>query len=298
LKAQTIRKLAELIRNEELGQDFTPVIPINTVGEHTPLFFIPGKGGYPTRIRHLAKKIDPQTPVYALQDLSIYRNTKIIHSIESTAFFYLNEIKNIYPHGPYILVGESLGGKIAYEMAQQLLKSSEKVPVLIMLDTDILWEHIIEFYRSKHNIPFYTMLIKKHLSILVRSDWQGKLDYFRFYRETIGQKAKRFLGRRLSRLKKPSSPALPENVSQIERANLEADLVYQVQSYPGRVILVKAMRGPKADNPTNGWDRVKLGELVIHPLDCYHGSILFDPAVSQLALILQRYIEENIRENA
>jgi hypothetical protein len=63
------------------------------------------------------------------------------------------------------------------------------------------------------------------------------------------------------------------------------------------VILFKAMRGPKTGNPTNGWDRVRLGELVIHPLDCYHGSILFDPAVSQLAKILQLYIAENIKEN-
>jgi thioesterase domain-containing protein len=61
------------------------------------------------------------------------------------------------------------------------------------------------------------------------------------------------------------------------------------------VILFKAVRGLNADQPSNGWDKVKLGELVVHPLDCYHGSILFEPAVSQFAAILQQYIIENIR---
>jgi hypothetical protein len=63
------------------------------------------------------------------------------------------------------------------------------------------------------------------------------------------------------------------------------------------VILFKAQRGPRANEPTNGWDQVKLGELVVHPLDCYHGSILFDPAVRRLAEILQMYIEKNTLEN-
>ena len=298
LKASTIRLLAEIIRNDEVSQDFAPVIPINTVGEHPPLFFIPGKGGYPTRIRHLAKKIDPQTPVYALQDLLENPDIQPIHSVESAAAIYLNEIKTLYPEGPYILIGESLGGKIAYEMAQQLLKSGAKAPVLIMLDTYNTKDHVIDLFQTRHNLPFYTMLIKKHFSILIRSNWQGKLDYLQFYRETIGRKTRHLLNKQLGSQKKVSTTVLPENVRQIEAANLEAARAYRVKPYPGRVILFKALRGPNANHPANGWDQVTLGELVIHTLDCYHGSILFDPAVSQLALILQRYIEENIRENA
>ena len=81
-------------------------------------------------------------------------------------------------------------------------------------------------------------------------------------------------------------------VRQMETANLQAAHAYQVKPYPGRVILFKALRGPYSDHPSNGWDQVNLGELVTHPLDCYHGSILFEPAASQLAAILQTYIQE------
>jgi thioesterase domain-containing protein/acyl carrier protein len=298
LKASTIRKLAEVIRNEDTSRDFSPVIPINTIGGHPPLFFIPGKGGYPIRIRHLARNIDPQTPVYALQDLSKRRKRKNLWTIEAAASFYLSEIKKIYPHGPYILVGESLGGKIAFEMAQQLLKTGEKTPLLVLLDTYNFEDSVFDLNESKHSLPTYKMLVKKHLSILFQSNWQGRLDYLRFYRAILGQKSRRFLRRQLRSVKKGALIALPKNVRQIEKANRQAIQAYEVKLYPGRVILFKALRGPKGNDPTNGWDQVALGELVVHPLDCYHGSILFDPAVRRLAEVLQVYIEKNTYENA
>lgn len=292
LIAPTIRKQAELIRNEDEAQNYSPIIPINTEGDHAPLFFIPGKGGYPTRIRHLAKKIDPQTPVFALQDLSNDNREQISRSIETMAAYYLAEIKKLYSHGPYVLIGESSGGKIAYEMAQQLLKTDKQVPVLVMLDTYNMEESISDGYREKKSVPYYEMLIKKHFTILLKSNWQGKMDYLRFYREIGQQRVERFLESHRGKSKKTRQIALPVSILQMEKVNRQATREYQVLPYPGRVILFKAIRGPASKNPTNGWNRVSLGELVIHPLDCYHGSILFEPAVSQVAEIIQRYIEE------
>jgi len=292
LKASTVRGLAGVLRSEDTRQDFTPVIPINPVGGRAPLFFIPGKGGYPIRIRHLAKYLDAQTPVYALQDLLNKRKYKFLRSIEAVAAFYLREIKKIDPDGPYILVGESSGGKIAYEMAQQLLRASERPPVLALLDTYNLLDSVIDYYKSKHNLPFYQMLVNKHLAILIQANWQGRLDYLRFYRATIRQKAKRFFRRRLKDVRQSAKLALPKDVRQVEKSNKQAIQAYELQPYPGEVILFKALRGPRANDPTNGWDRVELGKLDIYPLDCYHGSILFDPAVKKLAETLRVYIEK------
>ncbi|HTX90985.1 MAG TPA: AMP-binding protein [Anaerolineales bacterium] len=288
LIASTIREQADLIKSKRTDKSFSPIIPINADGSGAPLFFIPGKGGYPTRIRHLAKKIDIQTSIYALQDLMAEKQDPSDRSIEAAASFYLNEIKKIFPHGPYILVGESLGGKIAYEMARRLDSIGEAVPLLVLLDTYNMEEFGIDSYREDK----YWMLIKKHLTILFMADWQGKLDYLRFYREVGMQKLGRFSKRRMSSLQNKLSPALPESVRRLESTNRQAVKKYRVQPYPGRVILFKALRGSSAYNPSNGWDKVALGELVIHPLDCYHGSVLFEPAVGQVAKILQGYIDD------
>ena len=89
LTASTIRKQVDLIQNQQDGHSFDPIIPINVQGNYPPLYFIPGKAGYPTRIRHLAKKSDAGTPVYALQYLSKDGDALGFRSIESMAAYYL-----------------------------------------------------------------------------------------------------------------------------------------------------------------------------------------------------------------
>jgi hypothetical protein len=138
------------------------------------------------------------------------------------------------------------------------------------------------------------MLFKKHLSILLESDFQGKLDYLRFYRENGWQKVRAFFAERLRKTLGSSATAdmaLPESIRTLEKTNRDGSRLYTPLSYPGHVVLFKAMRSSKGRSTANGWDDVKMGELTIHELDCYHGSILFDPAVSRLASILQTHID-------
>lgn len=286
LTASTIRKQAELIQNGQDTGDFSSIIKVNEGGTHTPLFFIPGRGGYPTRILHLAKQIDPQTPIYALQDLSTSKDGQRRVSVETIASIHLNAIREIYPRGPYILVGESMGGKVVYEMAQQLLALDQPEPILFLLDTYNLEELPL---KEELYLPYYKMIFQKHVSILLESNWQGRMEYFRFYIRNFWKNFIDYINHQTGKLtKKPST--LPEKVAMLDQANRLASREYNPQSYPGRVILVKATRGPNAHDPSNGWDKVGIGKLVIHPLDCYHGSILFEPAVSGLAKIIQRYI--------
>src|SRR4029453_1147085 len=47
---------------------------------------------------------------------------------------YVRAIRSVSPQGPYRIGGYSAGGIIAFEMAQQLLASGEKVAALVMLD--------------------------------------------------------------------------------------------------------------------------------------------------------------------
>ena len=50
---------------------------------------------------------------------------------------YLDAIHAVQPSGPYLIGGWSLGGVIAYEVAQQLISHSQSVSKLILLDTSI-----------------------------------------------------------------------------------------------------------------------------------------------------------------
>jgi amino acid adenylation domain-containing protein len=288
LKDPTIRGLANLINSNDSYSTFQPLIPIRTTGKTAPLFFIPGRGGYPTRIRHLANKISIDTPVYAFQDL----RDDIDLRLENRAAFFLKEIQKVNPAGPYILIGESLGGKVAYEIAQQLIAGGEKEPLLVLLDTYNTGNSLIDNFNNKHSIRYFKMLIQKHLSIWLKSDRQGKKEYIEFYRETINDKLKKFIRPKINKPHQEQQGILPKNVLKLEKDNRVAVKLYEVKPYPGKVILVKATRGPNSNIPANGWDKVKIGNLIIEELDCYHGSILFEPAVSNLAKLVKNYIAQ------
>jgi len=50
---------------------------------------------------------------------------------------YLAAMQTVQPAGPYVVGGWSLGGLVAYEIAQLLLEQGEQVSKLILLDTTI-----------------------------------------------------------------------------------------------------------------------------------------------------------------
>lgn len=288
LTASTVRKQAALILGDEQSNAFSAVIPIQPGKEGcAPLFFIPGKGGYPVRVRHLAKGMDGDTPIFALQGL-MTRKMKTEYTIESVASFYLNEIRKVVPNGPYLFVGESMGGKIALEMAQQLLKLGQQTPLLVMLDTFYTanWRKRggSDYFRK---LRFYGMLLRKHLTILWKSDRRGRQEYFSFYGNLLREKIRKWRSG-----KNPLQPVLPDEQRLLEKKNLQADAAYQPRPYPDKVVYVKATRGKVNDLPANGWETAQLGGLDVYALDCYHGSILFEPAVGQLAEIIQGKISE------
>jgi len=49
----------------------------------------------------------------------------------------LQEVRRVQPEGPYYIGGHSLGGLIAFEMAQQLRKQGQEVRLLVLLDSSL-----------------------------------------------------------------------------------------------------------------------------------------------------------------
>ena len=289
LKTSTIRELAKIIDNKNRAEFELPIIPINPTGTKTPLFFIPGKGGYPIRIRHLAKKFDLDTPIYAFQNALIGNEEENLRGVEKVAKKYLAMINQLYPSDSFTLIGESLGGKIAYEVAQQVVAKGKEPPIIFLLDS-FNDEIKPEPYRTKGGKSFYRMLVRKHASIWVNSSWEGKKEYLRFYYENFNGKFSRIIKRVSRKVLAIKPTAIPQKYRKIEEEYITATNLYTPKAYPGKVILVKALRGSEKNSPDNGWRKAGISHFNIEKLDCYHGSILFEPAVSELANIINKHI--------
>ena len=104
-------------------------------GAQEPIFMIHPPGGIVVCYRELAKLLG--RPLLAIRSHGLHGDEELPVSIEAMAAAYLEAIRSVQPSGPYLLGGWSLGGLVAYEVAQQILAAGEAVSRLVLLDTTI-----------------------------------------------------------------------------------------------------------------------------------------------------------------
>ncbi|SMC07931.1 Thioesterase domain-containing protein [Sulfobacillus thermosulfidooxidans DSM 9293] len=101
---------------------------------YAPVFLVHPLDGYVSPYAHLAMILGVAGhPVYGFQATGLKSLSS--ETIESIAEKYVQELKTIFPRGPYIVLGWSLGGIIAYEMTKQLECMGEREVFLVILDT-------------------------------------------------------------------------------------------------------------------------------------------------------------------
>jgi acetoacetyl-CoA synthetase len=131
--APTIRALAAL-----LEQSTTPRVPPLVqlkAGTEPPVFIAHGLGGSVMDFYQVVKHVQTPRAIYGMQSKGIDGAEEPFDRIEDMARYSLEAVRELQPHGPYLLVGFSLGGLVTLEMAQQLIASGEKVALLAMLDS-------------------------------------------------------------------------------------------------------------------------------------------------------------------
>ncbi|MBN7810760.1 amino acid adenylation domain-containing protein [Algoriphagus sp. H41] len=100
------------------------------------LFFIHGVGLNPIEITTLIQHMDASQTIWGLQSPAVVDSTIApLTNLEEIANYYISQIKSAGLQGPYNLMGNSIGGLIAFEMAHQLHKAGDQVSFLGMIDT-------------------------------------------------------------------------------------------------------------------------------------------------------------------
>lgn len=149
-EAPTVAKCADLIaaRCGIMADDSEPQEPpkvhTHLVTLHqgsgsakTPFFLVAGMFGNVLNLRHLALMIGQDRPVYGFQARGLIGDDDPHTTIEAAARAYIDELRQVQPHGPYLLGGFSGGGITAYDMVRQLEAEGEEVALLAMLDTPL-----------------------------------------------------------------------------------------------------------------------------------------------------------------
>jgi len=111
------------------------LVPLMTTGDRTPIFLVAGAGGLAISFLPLARLLGPDQPTYGLQARGIERRALPDLTLQGCARRYVRAIREVQPHGPYVIGGYSLGGVVALKMAQRLEAMGEHVALLAIFDT-------------------------------------------------------------------------------------------------------------------------------------------------------------------
>ncbi|MCW1963754.1 non-ribosomal peptide synthetase [Chryseobacterium viscerum] len=134
-KERTISKLAALIG--KYGKEYRTVSILNAVNNNPNIFLIhPGNGGSEV-YQSLAERLKTNYDCYGVDSYNLYHEEKI-DNLNKLAEYYLDHIGRIQQQTQqeeYILLGWSLGGNIALEIASQLEKRGCKKIKVYLLDT-------------------------------------------------------------------------------------------------------------------------------------------------------------------
>lgn len=103
-----------------------PIRPRGTTVDGPPLFCFPGEAVLAWSFAALVHHLDLRVPIYGVQ------TSTPAPTLAAYASQHLAEIRRIAPHGPYQLLGWSVGGLIAHEVAVRLRAAGEQVTVVLL----------------------------------------------------------------------------------------------------------------------------------------------------------------------
>jgi acyl transferase domain-containing protein/thioesterase domain-containing protein len=175
--APNIERIAETIRADaglEVGDAPAPrsleprfrcLVPLQKGegSDRPPFFLVAGMFGNVLNLRHIATHLGKDQPMWAIQARGLLGDDPPHESFEEAARDYLEEVRQVQPHGPYYLGGFSGGGITAFEMAQQLRAVGEEVGLLVLLDSipaempPLSWRDrlVVQWQRLRQQGPRY-----------------------------------------------------------------------------------------------------------------------------------------------
>jgi thioesterase domain-containing protein/acyl carrier protein len=272
----TVAHLAGVLRQQATPGPQSSLVAIQPGGSKRPLFLVHPAGGHVFPYVHLAQFLGSDQPCYGLQARGLEDGQAPHTRIEDMAAHYIQALQTVQPRGPYLLGGWSMGGVVAFEMAQQLHAQGQRVALLALLDGRI-------------PTPDETFPEQDSEAILLAER------YFGISFGPMGSLAELLKDEQLAFILEQAKSAglVPAelDVSQARRfvnllrSDLRATQNYGLHLYPGRITFFKAsetLAGTSPD-PTLGWSEWASGGVEVHVVPGNHANLMYEPHVEVLA---------------
>ena len=286
---------------EALRSPHSFFVPIQPAGSRPPVFLVPGGGGGDDEFfvyARLAHHVGRDFPIYGLRARSSDGKTRPHTCVEEMAADYVREVQRFLPEGPYRIIGECMGGIVAYEMARQLRAQGKTVALLLMMDTKrptVLryvrkctrdgWRGLRESFRAR-----VLDRLTDHWDASRELSWWRRVGYF----WDNMWKAARVVSHVLNVTRMASTDARHETAKRIKRARIDyrhSLLRYRPKPYAGKVTMIVNEVSAR-NRPTLGWGDLARGGIELHRVPGRHSSYIREHAKTAAAQ-LRRCLESS-----
>jgi thioesterase domain-containing protein len=242
-------------------------------------------------MRSLAMALPVGLPFYCCQAKGL-DGSEPFESVEETARCYVDEIRQVQPHGPYYIGGTCYGGVVAFEMARILKELGEPVGALVLLDSvnPGFVNSLSKPERLFNNFRFYARrAVSDARTVLSKpvNDWFEHLkDRCRALYEFLGKSDQEAEAATAEReMAEVADTPLGENLKRIIRANFLAAKEFVPKPYGGSALVIRASARylQPYDDYYLGWESVVRGGIECYEIEGDHMSILEEPAVRVIA---------------
>ena len=277
-RAPTVARLASLL---EQGDIRLPALTLLRPGRTDPPILIThGSGGSILEFCRLLPHIRSQRAIYGLQAKGLDETDEAFERIEETAEVFLEAVRQVQPHGPYLLIGSSLGGLVTLEMAQRLMANGEEIKLLLMLETYPARRHLAVSARAQ----LYTRLVLHHIRA------SRKLSFRRGAGYLLDRAKYHFPFQRRNETGNGRAPHEGANKHAFERASAALEN-YDPRPYRGKIHFVRAaIRLQFPDDPAAVWSKWA-PDIEVKTVPGDHDGILSHNA-EELGAVISQYLNE------
>jgi amino acid adenylation domain-containing protein/FkbM family methyltransferase len=285
----TIAKMAR--RMELSAQGLRPqiLVPLQPIGLQAPFFCVHPVGGQVLSYSVLARELGKERPFYGLQSPASDSPYGPLDTVEQMASVYIQEIRQVQPHGPYVLGGWSMGGLVAFEMARQLRAAGEPIALLALFDT----------YPPTRNHPIgggdspAVMLARFALEMARMMGRDTTPLQSKFDQLSLEEQKKLVIEELVHGEMVPRDSAEAEfnRLLNVYVRNLQAITRYSLPPQDQSILLFKAVESEDSQVVGEQWKASGIREIEFHLVPGNHYTILQQPVVANVASFLKNRIE-------
>jgi acyl transferase domain-containing protein/thioesterase domain-containing protein/acyl carrier protein/SAM-dependent methyltransferase len=283
VQARTVQHLSRVL-SRSTGASDSPLIELQP-GRQRTLHLVHPSGGGVLCYLDLARRLGAERPVRAFQARGLLDGAAPERDLVRMAADYTRLLRERQPEGPYLVGGWSMGGVVAFEIANQLQAAGQEVSLVALIDswlpTDVSWP------TTEAGLAAWFM---RDLAGLEGVQVAAGLE------QQLPADPDKHVGFVLDRLKDLHAlPAIvrPEQVKplfEVFKANLRALAGYRPAACAAPVVLFRASQALEFGHATEGWGTVA-PNLRISDLPGTHYQVMRPPELDALAAALNKELQ-------